>query len=115
MAGFSGFTDEEIQRFKTQGESTCYDKNAKQEPIKKAAINSTGKRSRTREKSRSRLTNTKQNDRPLELQKSELTELKKNVVAEEKQEGGDVGEENVGEKKVEETLREVQVVMEPEK
>ncbi|XP_028394600.1 RAB6-interacting golgin-like isoform X2 [Dendronephthya gigantea] len=107
MAGFSGFTDEEIQRFKTQGESTGSNRSEKQEPIKKAAINPAGKRSRTREKIRSKSTNSKQNDRPPESRKNEP---KEEVVAEGKEEQGDVEE-----KKVEETCREVQVVMEPEK
>ena len=110
MAGFSGFTDEEIRRFKTIGESVDSSENAKQEPIKKAAINSAGKRARPREKIRTKSRDSKPVKPKLSDQETIVVKEQAVVEAESKQE-----ELVTEEKKVEEKPREVEVVMEDEK
>ena len=109
MAGFSGFTDEEIRRFKTIGESVDSSENAKQEPIKKAAINSAGKRARPREKIRTKSRDSKPKPK-LSDQETIVVKDQGVVESESKQE-----ELVTEEKKVEEKPREVEVVMEDEK
>ena len=109
MAGFSGFTDEEIRRFKTIGESVDSSENAKQEPIKKAAINSAGKRARPREKIRTKSRDSKPKPK---LSDQETIVVKEQAVVEAESKQEDLVTE---EKKVEEKPREVEVVMEDEK
>ena len=109
MAGFSGFTDEEIRRFKTIGESVDSSENAKQEPIKKAAINSAGKRARPREKIRTKSRDSKPKPK---LSDQETIVVKDQAVVESESKQEELVTE---EKKVEEKPREVEVVMEDEK
>ena len=61
MAGFGGFTDEEIFRLKMQGEGLNFAEAERIEPMKKASINNTGKRGKPREKLRTRQANSKSN------------------------------------------------------
>lgn len=104
MAGFSGFSEEEVRRFKMQRESVDYNENARQEPIKKAAINPSGKRSRPREKIRTKSSNSKPNGKV----------PKEHVVPDPSPESKQ--QEIVSEEKtVEEKPREIEVIMEPEK
>ena len=109
MAGFSGFTDEEIRRFKTIGESVDSSENAKQEPIKKAAINPAGKRARPREKIRTKSRDSKPKPK---LSDQETIVVKEQAVVEAESKQEELVSE---EKKVEEKPREVEVVMEDEK
>ncbi len=112
MAGFSGFTEEDIRRFKMQRESIDFDDNTRQEPIKKAAINTSGKRSRPREKIRTKSSNSKPNGKAVKAPDSEKKPVRKEhtAVPESKQE-----ETVTEEKRVEERPREIEVIMEPEK
>ena len=112
MAGFSGFTEEDIRRFKMQGRTADFDGDTRQEPIKKAAINPTGKRSRPREKIRTKSSNSKSSNG-----KAVATEGEKNAVKKERSVVPEAKHEEAAaeETKVEEKPREVEVVMEPEK
>ena len=111
MAGFSGFTDEDIRRFKMQGDATSFEENTKPEPIKKAAINSAGKRSRPREKIRTKSSNSKPSGKQPDVDKKAAKERAVHAVESEPKQEQIVAEET----KVEEKPREVEVVMEPEK
>ena len=113
MAGFSGFTEEDIRRFKMQGGTTDFDDDTKKEPIKKAAMNPAGKRSRPREKIRTKSSNSKSNGKAI----TDKGDTEKKTVKKEQVVEPEVNHEEtvVEEKKAEEKPREIEVVMEPEK
>lgn len=110
MAGFSGFTDEEIRRFKTIGETVDCGDNARQEPVKKSGINPAGKRTRPREKIRTRSRDSK----PIKTKPAEpeTTVVKQQAVVEAESKQEELVTEG---KKVEKKPRQVEVVMEDEK
>lgn len=106
MAGFTGFSEAEIRRFKIQAENCGSEEKTTQEPIKKAAINSSEKRSKPREKIRKKSGNKRHLNAP-----SESTAIKTNVNAAELKQDDIFREKRMAEEKP----REVEVVMEPEK
>lgn len=115
MAGFSGFTDEEIFRLKMQGQGLNQGEKERREPVKKALINSSGKRGKSREKIRTRQTDSRCNSTHAEEEPSTSPTKCRRNEAVKKPDENLMNDKVLDEKKSVEKAREVEVIMEPEK